>query len=124
MRIGFSILFMSIILIRVFSDAFIMLDFIANQDYIEQTFCVNKNVPNSHCHGHCHLKKQLEKEESTNKSNHAIPPNEEQPFDLFYIVVNSFIGYQYFVEKQKREYQIQNGILFYNVEMGRRIRSP
>ncbi len=34
-------------------------DYFINKKYIEQNLCINRNNPNSHCHGTCHLKKEL-----------------------------------------------------------------
>lgn len=46
-----------------------MLDFKMNQVYIASTLCINRDNPNSSCHGKCYLKKNLQKDEGdgTNK---------------------------------------------------------
>jgi len=35
-----------------------------NKDFITEWFCVNKDKPELHCQGKCHLKKQLQSEEN------------------------------------------------------------
>lgn len=34
--------------------------FYANQDEIEEEFCINKDKPELNCHGQCHLKEELQ----------------------------------------------------------------
>lgn len=58
-------LFAIITLIAMASQTFHMgiieTDFYINQQEIAQTLCENKARPESDCHGHCQLKKELEK---------------------------------------------------------------
>ncbi|HEX5003390.1 MAG TPA: hypothetical protein VFW78_12920 [Bacteroidia bacterium] len=35
-----------------------------NKKFISSVLCVNRNVPGSTCHGKCHLKKELAKDET------------------------------------------------------------
>jgi hypothetical protein len=44
-----------------FRPAFPFLDYAANYHYIATELCENKNVPELHCNGKCHLKKELAK---------------------------------------------------------------
>ncbi len=45
----------------------------ANQAYIAETFCENKNKPQMHCNGKCYLNKQLKKADNTESDNKGIP---------------------------------------------------
>lgn len=45
----------------VFRPAFPFLDYLINYHYITTELCENKNVPEQHCNGKCHLKKELAK---------------------------------------------------------------
>lgn len=45
----------------------------ANQTYISQQFCENKNKPKLKCCGKCYLKKQLNKFEKSNGNKNSIP---------------------------------------------------
>ncbi len=38
-----------------------MIDYIVNYNYIRTELCENKDKPEMHCNGKCHLKKQLKK---------------------------------------------------------------
>ena len=38
------------------------IDYALNKSYIEKNLCVNRNKPQSCCHGKCHLKKELAKQ--------------------------------------------------------------
>jgi hypothetical protein len=58
-----SILLLSGFLFQGFSKVLILADYEWNKEYISKTLCENKNKPQSHCNGKCHLKKQLAKEE-------------------------------------------------------------
>ena len=59
-----SVLILSILL-QAFSSTFVYLNYQLNKEYISKTLCVNKDKPQMHCNGKCHLKKQLDKEERT-----------------------------------------------------------
>lgn len=70
-----------------------------NQDKIVAAHCVNKNKPEMHCNGHCHLKKELERsqiltdDDSSENSQRRMPqiqfdfliavfPSEENKIDV------------------------------------------
>ncbi len=44
-------------------------NYLVNKDFIAQNYCENKARPELHCEGKCHLKKQLNKEEKSEKAN-------------------------------------------------------
>ena len=48
----------------------ILSNYLLNKDAITKNYCINKNKPAMHCNGKCHLKKQIQKQES--KEN--LPP--------------------------------------------------
>ncbi len=52
-----------------FQQAIIVMHFKLNQERIDKEFCENKNKPELQCHGLCHLKKQLEDQESSDTAN-------------------------------------------------------
>jgi hypothetical protein len=52
-----------------FSKAIALLDYQLNKNYIATTLCENRNKPACCCHGKCFLKKQLQKDEESSKSN-------------------------------------------------------
>ena len=37
------------------------MDYAVNKEYIATFLCINKDIPDSDCHGKCHLKKELKK---------------------------------------------------------------
>ncbi len=47
-------------LLQTWSPTFIQFDFEINQEAITELFCINKDKPEMHCEGHCHLEKQLQ----------------------------------------------------------------
>lgn len=63
MKIFGGTLLIFLILAQTFSKGLVALDFMINKDFIAKTLCVNKNKPQMHCNGKCHLKKMMEKED-------------------------------------------------------------
>ncbi|AWM14273.1 hypothetical protein DI487_10680 [Flavobacterium sediminis] len=45
-----------------------ILDYVVNYDYIKNELCVNKDKPQLHCNGKCHLAKELGKASEQGKS--------------------------------------------------------
>jgi hypothetical protein len=45
------------------------MEFRVNQSYIAEVLCVNKDKPEMHCNGRCHLKKELDKDTQQEKNN-------------------------------------------------------
>jgi hypothetical protein len=60
-----------------------------NQTTITKTFCVNKDKPNMHCNGKCHLKKQLAKVEvsSTSETEKPFPTDKFKKIELSEFVI-------------------------------------
>ncbi|WP_143087601.1 hypothetical protein [Chitinophaga sp. YR627] len=64
-----TVLLMMIWLCQLSGRYFVMFEFYLNQEYIAQNLCVNKDKPQLHCNGRCHLKKQLNEEEKRDQNN-------------------------------------------------------
>ena len=47
-------------LLQTWSPTFIQFDFEINREAIVAVFCINKDKPEMHCEGRCHLEKQLQ----------------------------------------------------------------
>lgn len=67
-----------------------LVDFIVNQDYIEEFLCINKDNKELNCKGKCYLMQQLEKENESKRQN--LPPivMEEYPIGFITIPTISF----------------------------------
>jgi hypothetical protein len=68
----FLLLLSAGILFQQGSKSFIVLDYLLNKKYIASVLCENKNKPQMHCNGKCHMRKQLqaaEKKEGNEKQN-------------------------------------------------------
>ena len=61
MRIFAYILLLGFIL-QSCSKQLIYTDYLVNKDFIASVLCINKNAPEKHCEGKCHLKKQLDQD--------------------------------------------------------------
>lgn len=47
----------------------VMFEFYLNQEFVAKNLCVNRDKPQLHCNGKCHLKKQLNEEEKRDQNN-------------------------------------------------------
>jgi len=47
----------------------VMFEFYLNQEYIVKNLCVNRDKPQMHCNGKCHLRKQLNAEDKKDQDN-------------------------------------------------------
>jgi hypothetical protein len=79
---------LTILLIALISASFSQLLMIAcfdlNENFVAKEYCVNKNIPSSHCNGHCYLNKQLNNEE---KPGNPLNASLKEKFEvqLFYV---------------------------------------
>ncbi|OON67269.1 hypothetical protein B0919_19280 [Hymenobacter sp. CRA2] len=48
-----------LILLQSFSRELLVMDYALHKERITQLFCVNKDKPQLHCNGKCHLRRQL-----------------------------------------------------------------
>ncbi len=94
-----------------------MIDYAVNYKYISEELCVNKDKPEMHCNGKCHLKKEIKKvlgDENPAKNKTTLPGLKLKDYTLYqrnnlinkffikynyqqtdsiYIVLNTFRGY-------------------------------
>ena len=85
MRFILPFLFIVSLLIQTFSKQFVVLQFQINQSEIAKTLCVKKEVEGNTCQGKCHLKKELNKLDSTEKKQGA---SKKMRIDFIYIKSN------------------------------------
>jgi hypothetical protein len=96
------------LLAQTFSKDLIVAHFYLNQSYITSHFCENKDKPQMHCNGQCHLKKTLQKEARQEKN---IFQNDKHDIVLFFghediapaISPTYFIRPEYFTYNDKRK---------------------
>ena len=62
------------------------LEYMVRKDWIIEKFCINKEKPEIHCNGKCHLEKQLNKE--ADESDNQLPdqPRQEKKVRMEYLV--------------------------------------
>ena len=87
--------------LNVFSELGIYISFKINQDYIAKNLCVERDNPNSTCHGCCQLEKKMKTDEqqkqensqSTNKKSEIqfFPSDTKIAFPNFYRTYKTFI---------------------------------
>lgn len=64
-----AILFLIAFTAQTFSRAVIVVDFYANQKYIAENLCINRDKPKMNCCGKCQLSKKLAQEDNKDKQN-------------------------------------------------------
>ncbi|MDQ0109680.1 hypothetical protein J2T02_004824 [Chitinophaga terrae (ex Kim and Jung 2007)] len=69
----------------------VMLDFFINQDYISKNLCVNRDKPELHCNGKCHLAKKLKEEERKDQENPERKLENKSELFCERIVVNTLL---------------------------------
>ncbi len=50
-----------------------VIHYVIHKDFYKNVLCVNKNVPNSCCHGKCQLKNDIKKSDDTNSKPVSLP---------------------------------------------------
>ncbi|MBC9797146.1 hypothetical protein IBL28_14305 [Sinomicrobium sp. FJxs] len=60
-----------------------VLDYLINEDYIAEYFCVNKERPELKCNGQCYLAKLLEKQQQNKKE--GIPPIQLKEYPIGFV---------------------------------------
>lgn len=59
MKKGLSIFFLALYVTTVFCSFLPYIEYAVNYNYISEVLCINKDVPESTCHGKCHLNKKI-----------------------------------------------------------------
>jgi hypothetical protein len=75
---------------QLLSKVGIMVYYQFNKEYITKTYCVNKEKPQMHCNGHCHMQKQLKKQDE--QPNKPGVPNLKDIHESFVFFENNFVG--------------------------------
>ncbi len=80
-----------------FKPVFPVIEYGVNYDYISQVLCVNKDKPQMHCNGKCHLMKEMAKEAESEK---PISPDKKTSASekeiLFYQALQPFESFNAF----------------------------
>ena len=97
-RLIFSIVLTGLVLFVATKDLVSYIGFYANQNFISETLCENRNFPEKKCHGKCFLKKTIKK----NHDNENGKPNpiKEKKITLQLFISNSFIENDRFKEDE------------------------
>lgn len=74
----------------VFRPAFPFLDYVVNYHYITTELCENKNAPELHCNGKCHLKKELAKSYKNDTPASNEKKSETETLVLFMVKIPVF----------------------------------
>jgi len=76
------------VLLQNFTKSIILIHYQINKEYITNNFCENKNKPEAKCCGHCHLKKQLDKQDKNEQApnQNSKDKNEIQFFSKMYTI--------------------------------------
>jgi len=69
--------------LSVFIQTSILINYVVNQEAYIEEFCVNKDIPDSHCKGSCHLSQEL-------KTTNTDLPNQSEESLLGVVSIFSF----------------------------------
>jgi hypothetical protein len=64
-----------------------VIDYIVNYKYISEELCINKDKPEMHCNGKCHLKKEIKKvlgDDNPTKNKTTLPTLKFKEHTIFY----------------------------------------
>ena len=90
----------------IISPAIPVLDYIINYQHISQDLCVNKDKPEMHCNGKCHLKKEIKKvlgEENPEQKKTTLPTLKLKEYTNYYrisLLKKYYPEFLYLLEKQ------------------------
>jgi len=74
-------------LLVIVSPAIPMVDYVINYKHISEDLCVNKDKPEMHCNGKCHLKKEIKKvlgDDNPGKKKNTIPTLKLKEYTDYY----------------------------------------
>ncbi|WP_179351970.1 hypothetical protein [Winogradskyella vidalii] len=77
----FSLIMTLLFLFVVSQQAVVIMHFKLNQKAITEQFCVNKDQPELHCNGKCHLSKELQETEPSDSEKIMTTKNLDLAFD-------------------------------------------
>lgn len=92
-----------------------VLDYVVNYDYIKNELCVNKEKPQLHCNGKCHLAKELAKaaEQEKPQSNDKKENHHFEVETLFCQNIKEFSFFPFFkIEYKKDNFKYSNEYQF------------
>lgn len=98
-----SFMLLGIFMLHSFSKGIIYLDYQLHKDYIASTLCENKDKPEMHCDGQCHLKKQLEEDDEKDQS----PVNSVKQVNeilLFFTELRPALNFENFIKSEEEKF--------------------
>ena len=94
MRSLFAISILFIFLIPTIDQLGIVLEYISHKESITEKYCENKDKPELHCNGKCHLKKEIAKKvKSNNEKNTKDSKNKTNNFKFQLKYNNGYFGF-------------------------------
>ena len=90
MRSIFATLLALLMLVQSFNRTVLVVNYELKQAQITAEFCVNKQKPDLHCNGKCHLANELKKADQADKK---LPTPVKEKFEVlqFYVALPAFI---------------------------------
>jgi hypothetical protein len=81
------------VLLNSFSSMVSIAGYELNKTFISKVLCIKKDVPKSGCHGKCHLKKELQKQEGHQSKSGNPTKEKEGNWTFTFSSSNSFHSY-------------------------------
>ncbi len=82
---------------EILAPAMPFVDYYVNKDYIEKNLCINRDNPEMHCHGKCHLKKEIYMimDDQSEKSDPAKKSTVPQKIKEYLVRVYSIVSLEF-----------------------------
>ncbi|MFI2741380.1 hypothetical protein ACG2LH_01460 [Zhouia sp. PK063] len=75
-----------------------VINYLINEDYIAEYFCINKDKPEMHCNGKCYLAMQLKKQQEQKKQ--GIPSIQIKEYPIGFVTILTIETSEIIAEKQ------------------------
>ncbi len=102
-----AFILLSGILLQTCSKQLIYTGYLLNQEMIASVFCINKNAPEKHCEGKCHLKKQLDHDTRQQEGDQKVKSMNE----IFYLFTEPLELTMQSIQVTSRFYFLQSHFL-------------
>ena len=97
---------------------FPVIEYVANYEYITKTLCINKEKPQMHCNGKCHLMKELAKAAETEKPISSDKKINARQFveELFFQDLTALINQPVYTLHKQRVASNYSNLYYYQVD--------
>jgi len=104
-----AFLIISSIAWHILAEAAVYLSFKINQDYIEKYLCIDRDKPESNCHGCCQLKKELQEQKET-KSEMPDSQLKKVEIQYFPVIAENINLFPFYIPRQFQRFELASSL--------------